>query len=160
MSKLPVIAHHLIWTVYGTWLPNDPRGSGSREVTSNVLRDLGELHYGRKRIQPPRSAVREFYDAATPRLRHDVVTLDGKAIIATGRGLSAAITAQRYTCYACAIMPDHLHLVVRKHKHQAEEIIENLKSSTRNRLLADGCYAQTHPVWTDGCGWRGISESP
>ena len=29
MSDHPiVIAHHLIWTAYGWWLPNDPRGSG------------------------------------------------------------------------------------------------------------------------------------
>ncbi len=26
-----VIAHHLIWTLYGHWLPNDLRGSGSTE---------------------------------------------------------------------------------------------------------------------------------
>lgn len=25
-----------------------------------------------------------------------------------------------YTCYACAIMPDHIHLLIRKHKHLAE----------------------------------------
>jgi len=24
-----IIAHHLIWTAYGFWLPNDPRGSSS-----------------------------------------------------------------------------------------------------------------------------------
>ena len=29
-----VIAYHLIWTAYGTWLPNDLRGSGSRGVGS------------------------------------------------------------------------------------------------------------------------------
>ena len=32
MPRPIVIAHHLIWTVYGTWLPNDPRGSGSRAI--------------------------------------------------------------------------------------------------------------------------------
>jgi hypothetical protein len=24
-----VIAHHIMWTLYGWWLPNDPRGSTS-----------------------------------------------------------------------------------------------------------------------------------
>ena len=47
-----VIAHHLIWTLYGWWLPNDPRGSCSRVIRSDLLKQLGDLHYGRKRIQP------------------------------------------------------------------------------------------------------------
>jgi hypothetical protein len=36
-----VIACHLIWTAYGSWLPNDPRGSGSRRVVAPQLVDLG-----------------------------------------------------------------------------------------------------------------------
>ena len=35
-----IIAYHLVWTVYGTWLPNDPRGSGSRFVASPALAAL------------------------------------------------------------------------------------------------------------------------
>jgi hypothetical protein len=27
-----IITHHLIWTLYGHWLPNDLRGSGSAEI--------------------------------------------------------------------------------------------------------------------------------
>src|SRR5690606_12939270 len=71
-----VIAYHLIWTGYGWWLPNDPRGSGSREIRADVLRDLGEAHYGRKRIQPPRHLVREFYAEAHKRLRFDALRFD------------------------------------------------------------------------------------
>src|SRR5687768_1551485 len=50
-----VIAYHLIWTAYGWWLPNDPRGSMSRAIASDLLAELGVLHFGRKRIQPARS---------------------------------------------------------------------------------------------------------
>ena len=32
-----VIAHHLIWTAYGWWLPNDPRGSNSQVIRSDVI---------------------------------------------------------------------------------------------------------------------------
>ena len=39
-----VIAYHLIWTAYGWWLPNDPRGSMSRCIASDVIAELGELH--------------------------------------------------------------------------------------------------------------------
>ena len=47
-----VIAYHLIWTAYGWWLPNDPRGSMSELIASDIIAELGELHYGRKRVQP------------------------------------------------------------------------------------------------------------
>jgi hypothetical protein len=32
-----VAGYHLIWTVYGYWLPNDPRGSTSREIRVELL---------------------------------------------------------------------------------------------------------------------------
>jgi hypothetical protein len=38
---MSVIAYHLIWTNYGTWLGNDPRGSGSRSVYTPALAALG-----------------------------------------------------------------------------------------------------------------------
>jgi hypothetical protein len=39
-----VIAYHLIWTAYGWWLPNDPRGSGSHLVRRDLIAEVGELH--------------------------------------------------------------------------------------------------------------------
>ena len=44
-----VAGYHLIWTVYGYWLPNDPRGSTSSEVRIAFIKALGPLHYGRKK---------------------------------------------------------------------------------------------------------------
>ena len=65
MPRPIVIAHHLIWTVYGTWLPNDPRGSGSRAIACDVLRDLGDVHYGRKRVQPSDAVIRAATSASS-----------------------------------------------------------------------------------------------
>lgn len=59
-----VAGYHLIWTVYGYWLPNDPRGSTSREIRVEAIKDLGELHYGRKQIQPSSKQFREFQQQA------------------------------------------------------------------------------------------------
>ena len=92
-----VIAYHLIWTVYGAWLPNDPRGSGSKAIATDVLKDLGELHHGRKKVQPPREEIRKFYERATPLLDHEVLTLDRAAIDSAARGLADAIAEHRYT---------------------------------------------------------------
>ena len=59
-----IAGYHLIWTVYGVWLPNDPRGSSSHEIRSSILEELGELHHGRKKIQPCSAIIREFYQKA------------------------------------------------------------------------------------------------
>jgi len=42
-----IIAYHAIFTTYGAWLPNDPRGSYSKEIYNEQLRALGRIKYGR-----------------------------------------------------------------------------------------------------------------
>src|SRR5690606_36740303 len=92
--RTPVIAYHLIWTGYGHWLPNDLRGSGSRVIRSDVLRDLGEIHYGRKRLQPPREVVREFYKQAQPRLQFPVLSFDESQIGIIGAAFAEMIESR------------------------------------------------------------------
>lgn len=154
-----VIAYHLIWTGYGWWLPNDPRGSGSYTVRNPVLRDLNELHYGRKRVQPAGRVIREFYEQAHPLLKHPVVSFDDDQM-ATIAGSFANVVGKSYTCYACALMPDHVHILIRKHKHQAEEIIEALKAQSRVDLHDSGLVPSDHPVWTSGVGWKVFLDTP
>lgn len=160
MGKPIVIAHHLIWTAYGTWLPNDPRGSGSRTIASDVLKDLGELHYGRKRVQPAGWEIRAFYDAARQRLRFPVQPFTCDEIEAIASVLADVCEAQRYTCYACAVMPDHVHVVIRKHRDQAEGMIEALKGLSRERLGEKFERFRGHPVWTGVGGWKVFLDHP
>lgn len=145
-----VIAHHLIWTAYGWWLPNDPRGSGSQVVHANELRELGELHHGRKAVQPKGREIRQFYDRAAQVLKHPLLTFDEvqRAVIADAFG--DVVERERYTCYACAVMPDHVHLLIRKHKHTAEAMAENLMHASRARLIATGHRPPDHPTWVGG----------
>jgi hypothetical protein len=138
MAQPIVIAYHLIWTLYGWWLPNDLRGSCSRSIKSNLLKPLGELHCDRKKIQPASRDIRAFYEQAQTLLKHPVLELDVSTIQSVARGFSDAIRGFGYTCYACAILFDHVHLIVRKHKHTAEEMIETLQHFSRLRLSADG----------------------
>jgi hypothetical protein len=71
-----VLAHHLVWTAYGTWLGNDPRGSGSRLVYTPELAELGESHFGRRKEPPPRRVVHEFYQRANSRLLYPAIRFD------------------------------------------------------------------------------------
>jgi len=157
MAQPIVIAHHLIWTAYGWWLPNDPRGSGSRLVRKDIIKDLGD---GRKRIQPAGRAVREFYQRAADFLQHPLLAFDEAARTEIGAAFAHVVEQEKYTCYACAIMPDHVHLLIRKHKHQAEDMIEILKDTSRSRLSAAGARTPDHPTWAGGGSWKVFLDHP
>ena len=159
MPQPLVIAYHLIWTGYAHWLPNDPRGSGSKDVKSDVLAQLGDLHYGRKKIQPPGKEVQAFYEQAQKMMKYPVLEFGVTEIAAIAQSFQEEIGKQHYTCYACAIMPDHLHILIRKHKHQAEEMIEHLQNASRLLLGTKGFGGDGHPIWTKG-GWRVFLDHP
>ncbi len=153
-----VIAHHLVWTAYGWWLPNDPRGSSSHYIASECIADLGELHQGRKRIQPAGWEIRAFYEKARELLQFPLLTFDETHRHEIGAAFGSVIEAERYTCYACAVMPDHVHLLIRKHKHIAEEMIERLQHASRARLV-ETHRTIDHPVW-GGPGWKVFLDHP
>ena len=123
MTQPIVIAYHLIWTGYGWWLPNDPRGSGSTAIACDVLAQLGEVHHGRKPVQPPRETIAAFQAQAEELLKFDRLSFDAAQRRTVGQVIGQVIAARRYTCYAAAIMPDHVHLLIRKHRDPAEEMV-------------------------------------
>ena len=159
MPRPLVIAYHLMWTAYGCWLPNDPRGSTSRIVASNVIAELGQLHYGRRKVQPSARSIREFRRLARQVLRFPLREISPQEFGIVADGFAEAVAEHRYTCYSCAIMPDHVHVLIRKHKHKAEEMIENLQGASRLRLSTSGTRSADHPVWTQG-GWKVFLDHP
>ena len=154
-----VAGYHLIWTVYGYWLPNDPRGSTSHEVRVEAIQSLGEIHYGRKAVQPSSQEIREFHNKARAILKHPVLTFDDDEIALIGTVLGEAIAEKGYTCYACAVMPDHVHLLIRRHRDKAEEMIALFQEKSRAALIAMEKRGPLHPVWTDGPGWKTFINS-
>lgn len=159
MPRPIVIAHHLIWTIYGYWLPNDPRGSSSNTIRNNIINDLGDLHHGRKQVQPASSEISKFYREAASVLRHELLLLNREDVTAIADSFTTTILDERYTCWACAIMPDHVHLLIRKHKHQAEQMIESFQLSSRSRLRDLSLRKQTHPL-CGGPGWKVFQDHP
>lgn len=159
MNNLMIIAYHLIWTAYGHWLPNDPRGSGSKFVLNERIAALGELHYGRKRVQPPNKNVRAFYKQATPILSYPPLKFDQADIALIAAAIAEIVQEHKYTCYACAIMPDHVHILIRKHRDLGEDMIEHLQDHSRDRYCEAGVCNSSHPIWTDG-GWKRYLFTP
>jgi REP element-mobilizing transposase RayT len=149
-----VAGFHLIWTAYGWWLPNDPRGSSSHEIRVEKIAELGELHHGRKLVQPPGREISAFYQQARHALKYPLLTLADADIDLVGASFAEVVGERHYACYACAIMPDHVHIVIRKHRDRCEAMIDNLRSASRARLIAAGRRQARHPVWGDGPGWK------
>ncbi|MBY0230046.1 MAG: transposase [Gemmataceae bacterium] len=148
-----VAGHHLMFSGYGWWLPNDPRGSMSHEVRMPALAELGDLHHGRKRLQPARAELRAFHREAAPRLAYDVLDFDLQDVAVIGASFAETIRRQRYTCYACAIMPEHVHLLIRKHRDKAEQMLAALQDDSRAALRSLRPRWANHPVW-GGLGWK------
>ncbi len=153
-----IAGYHLLWTAYGWWLPNDPRGSMSHSIETNVLAQLGELHYGRKKIQPAGAEIRDFYQRAQSLLKHDLLKFRENEITVIAESFAETIRRCKYTCYACAIMPDHVHLLIRRHRHQGEEMIESFQQASRSTLIDQELRAIDHPAW-GGPGWKVYLDS-
>ena len=159
MAQPLVIAYHLIWTGYGWWLPNDPRGSGSTVLRNDILAQLGELHHGRKVVQPPRRVVQNFLQDSEPLLKHPRLSFDEPARASIAAGFQKTIETESLTCYGCAIMPDHVHLLIRKHKLDGEDMIALLQGSSRDALGTMQFCDREHPVWATG-GWNVFLDHP
>src|SRR5262245_32906239 len=152
-EALVVVGYHLIWTAYGWWLPNDPRGSNSHEIRVERIAELGELHEGRKPIQPLPAELRAFYDKARAVLRHELLTFTDADVAILAESFAAVIREAGYTCYACAIMPDQADALMRRHRDRSETMMERLQETSRGALIAAGRRPAEHPVW-GGPGWK------
>ena len=148
-----VVGYHLIWTAYGWWLHNDPRGSSSHEIRVERIAELGELHHGRKAVQPHLGELRQFQDQARTVLKHPLLTFSPHAVSHIAEAFKIVIAERQYTCYACALMADHVHALIRRHRDKAEEMIAHLQQRSKERLIAAGERDASHPVW-GGPGWK------
>ena len=56
-------------------------------------------------------------------------------------------------------MPDHIHILIRRHRDKAEEMIQHLQQAGKTTLLNAGKRRPDHPVWTGGEGWKTFLNS-
>jgi len=143
-----LIAHHIILTGYGHWLPNDPRGSMSQEVHAPELAPLAEAHFGRRKVQPTRQELRTFYKEAQKHLAYPLIWFEGAERQAIAKAFGEVIKNERLTCYACAILPNHVHLLIRKHRLSAEEMMRLFKEAGRKAIRGPASARADHPVFS------------
>ncbi len=146
-NRRSVLAHHLVFTGYGHWFPNDPRGSGSESIRQDKLESLGQIHPGRKPVQPRREALRSFFAIAESLLEHPVLWFEGKQRALIGDTFARVIQTRGYTAWACAILPDHAHLCIRIHRDDYHTMWDAFSESARDALRAARPDWGSHPIW-------------
>ena len=136
-------AYHAILTAYGFWLPNDPRGSWSDFVGSWELSCFGSAtKIGTRQSVAARPHDHVLRAAAKTALKFPPVRFDGHQALAIGRGFATAVSEQNYRIFACAILPEHVHLVVGRCDRQIERVVSHLKAKATTQLNRQ----QIHPL--------------
>jgi REP element-mobilizing transposase RayT len=122
------------------------RGSGS--LRKEELKDLGGIHFGRRRDQPTREELRKFYREADRRLDHQPFWFreDSRRQIADAFG--DEVQKRCYTVWACAICSNHAHVVVRTHQDRSEAIWNYLAAASSDSLRRTRAVPIDHPIWS------------
>jgi len=102
------------------------------KFASNASLISENCNHGRKLIQRHPRGYASFYDEARGVLKHPLLTFDRAAVEVIAAAFAETIIEQRYNCYSCAIMPDHVHVLIRKHRDQAEKMIEHLHVASKS----------------------------
>ena len=136
-----MVGYHVIFGAYGFWLPNDPRGSWSDFVGSWELFRYGPATTTDER----RSQAYEPHDrakrlAAKKALKHPAVNFTGAQIEAIAAGFNTYFLSSGRLCWACAIMPDHVHLAVGMGKIDIEQYVIQLKGEATQALVDKGLH--------------------
>jgi len=164
-----VLAYHVIMTAYGFWLPNDPRGSWSDTVRAWELARFGPATKITTRASvaniPHNKALRLEAKGA---LKYEPVSFSGRQCLAIGHGFKDAIARSGFVIHACAILPEHTHLVVKRHRYRIELVRDQLKGQASKALHRENLHpfanvimasGSPHTPWTDE-GWDVFLNSP
>jgi REP element-mobilizing transposase RayT len=156
-----VIAYHVIFSTYGFWLPNDPRGSWSDFVGAWELVRFGKA----TKVSTTRSVAGAPHDCrlreqAKTALEHGCVAFTGQQALGVGRGFALAAKEGGYTVHACTILPEHVHVVIGHSPRSVGRIVGHLKGRATQHLAAAGLWPDTgRPVWGKKA-WKVFLDSP
>ncbi len=146
-----VLAYHVIIAAYGFWLPNDQRGSWS-----DFVRRWDLLRFGpATKTQSRRSVAGQPFDwaqraAAKAALMYPAVKFTGLPALAIANGFADGVNRSGYQILACAILPDHVHLVIGRHSYLIEQVVNRLKGSATRELAMRGVHPLADDLSKDG----------
>jgi REP element-mobilizing transposase RayT len=134
-----VHGYHVILGAYGFWLPNDPRGSWSDFVGAWELLRFGRATKSleRKELSEQQERLRQ---EAKKALQYPPVQFSGLQARAIGQGFSNACKKSGFTIWACAILPEHTHLVIARHHYKIEYVSNLLKGEATQQLRREDLH--------------------
>ncbi len=139
-----VVGFHFIFTAYGFWLPNDPRGSWS-----SCIRQLDLLQHGQAtKIETTQSVAHTQHDRharqqAKQAMKYPPVRFTGEQARAIGRGIATAANEYEYIIHALCILPDHVHLVMAWHPRKIDLIASHMKAKATRAMRDEGIHPMT-----------------
>lgn len=139
-----IIAYHITFTTYGTWLPNDPRGSFSKQIFNQKLADIAPIKYGKQSDVPPKAQLNKFWNNASAKLKRQPFFINecSRKIIADS--FEQTIEGLKLSVPACVIMNDHIHILILHTEYKIDYIVNKLKgTATKNLNLKES-------PWTAG----------
>jgi REP element-mobilizing transposase RayT len=137
-----ILGYHVIFSTYGFWLPNDPRGSWSQFVGSWEL----FVRAGRAtKTTDRRSLAHDPHDRAARLeakngLKRPPVDFSGIQARAVGRGFGTYLAKTDVPVWACSVLPDHVHLVTGRLHISVERLVIQLKQASTLRLVDEGIH--------------------
>jgi REP element-mobilizing transposase RayT len=163
-----IIGYHLIMTAYGFWLPNDPRGSWSDFVGAWELVRFGKATKTNS-IQSLASRPHNTQSrlAAKNTLKYPEVHFSGIQAQAIGHGFAKFVHRSELIIWACSILPEHVHLVIARHKYKIEQVANLLKGASTRTLIENKLHPfQKYPskngrlpkAWAQGA-WKVFLDS-
>jgi REP-associated tyrosine transposase len=136
-----ILGFHFIFSAYGFWLPNDPRGSWS-----TTIRKFDLLKYGTAtKTDTTRSVAASLHDSgkrlqAKQSLKYPPVVFTGQQARAIANGFAEVVAKQGYSVYALAMMPDHIHLLMGWSSTDIDRISRQFKARATAHLNREGMH--------------------
>jgi hypothetical protein len=93
--------------------------------------------------------LRRFYRRAEPLLKFDTLWFDSAKRQAIVDAFGEAIRSFGYTVYASAVVNNHAHHIVRRHRDDHKAIWDVLAHASREALRRLPGISAEHPIWSD-----------
>ena len=136
--------YHVILPHDGFWLPNDPRGSWSEFVARWELVRFGKSTRDREQTTLDQLDAEELAqrEATQKALLYPPVSLTGRQALSVANGFCCHAHKCGYALWGCAILPQHTHLVMARHRYKVKQMVNLLKGTATKQLIHEG----NHPM--------------
>ena len=120
---------------------NDLRGSWSDFMYSWELASSGPATKSLDRVDVDPEEYAAWCQRTRRALRYPAVRLTGEHVLAVGEGFPRLARKSGLGVWACSILPEHIHLVLARHRYRTEQAVNLLKGQAARRLLEKNLHS-------------------